>query len=175
MRAAGGRCAEPLTIGLERQAACAHQVPPTQQLCLTVLPERWPRRITCVANRACFQVTASWQDGPAWKCHLKRCCRTIQGEGRRGGSKSSCRPCGAHTCMQPLWGVASSMGIQAVTCSTFQLSGCRYALSCAHGAGATTQSIRCSAVCRSSLFRCLIRTRIDAGVDHTGMGQFHSE
>ena len=34
------------------------------------------------------------------------------------------------TCMQPLCGVASSMGIQAVTCSTRQDSGCRYALSC---------------------------------------------
>ena len=29
------------------------------------------------------------------------------------------------TCMQPLRVVASSSGIQAVTCSTFQLSGCR--------------------------------------------------
>lgn len=52
----------------------AHQVPPTQQLCLQVLPARWPP---------------------------------------------------LRTCMQPLRLVAGSRGIQAVTCSTSQLSGCR--------------------------------------------------
>ena len=36
------------------------------------------------------------------------------------------------TCMQPLRVVASSIGIQAVTCSTSQLSGCKYPLSCSN-------------------------------------------